>query len=68
MATFRVTYAAGKATTASPITEVVLVTDALANATSSAANTIARALLSGIGSKGAGDSLQITWTHTLLGA
>lgn len=66
--THRVTYAAGKATTASPITEVVLVTDALANATSSAANTIARALLSGIGSKGAGDSLQITWTHTLLGA
>ena len=66
--THRVTYAAGKATTASPITEVVLVTDTLANATSSAANTIARALLSGIGSKGAGDSLQITWTHTLLGA
>ena len=66
--THRVTYAAGKATTASPITEVVLVTDALANATSSAANTIARALLSGIGSKGAGDSLTITWTHTLLGA
>ena len=66
--THRVTYAAGKATTASPITEVVLVTDALANATSSAANTIARALLSGIGSKGAGDSLQITWTHTILGS
>ena len=66
--THRATYAAGKATTASPITEVVLVTDALANATSSAANTIARALLSGIGSKGAGDSLTITWTHTLLGA
>ena len=68
VATFRVTYAAGKATSASPITEVVLVTDALANATSSAANTISRALLSGIGSKGAGDSLQITWTHTILGA
>ena len=66
--THRVTYAAGKATTASPITEVVLVTDALANATSSAANTIARALLSGIGSKGAGDSLTITWMHTILGA
>ncbi len=66
--THRVTYAAGKATTASPITEVVLVTDALANATSSAESTIARALLSGIGSKGAGDSLTITWTHTLLGA
>lgn len=66
--TWRATYAAGKATSASPITEVVLVTDALANATSSAANTICRALLGGIGSKGAGDSLQVTWTHTLLGA
>ena len=66
--THRVTYAAGKATSASPITEVVLVTDALANATSSAANTISRALLSGIGSKQAGDSLQVTWTHTILGA
>lgn len=68
VATFRATFAAGKATTASPVTEVVLVTDALANATSVAANTIARALLSGIGSKGAGDTLQITWTHTILGA
>ena len=66
--THRVTYAAGKATSASPITEVVLVTDALANATSSAANTICRALLAEIGAKGAGDSLQVTWTHTLLGA
>lgn len=66
--THRVTYAAGKATSASPITEVVLVTDALANATSSAANTISRALLSGLGIKGAGDSLQITWTHSILGA
>ena len=43
-------------------------TDALADATSSAANTIARALLTGIGSKGTGDSLQITWTHTIAGA
>ena len=66
--THRVTYAAGKATTASAITEVVLVTDALADATSSAANTICRALLTGIGSKAAGDSLQVTWTHTILGA
>ena len=66
--TWRVTYAAGKATTASAITEVVLVTDALADATSTAANTSCRALLSGIGSKGSGDSLQVTWTHTLLGA
>ena len=66
--TWRATFAAGKATTASPITEVVLCTDALADATSTAANTICRALLSGIGSKAAGDSLQVTWTHTLLGA
>ena len=66
--THRVTYAAGKATSASAITEVVLVTDTLADATSTAANTICRALLSGIGSKGASDSLQITWTHSILGA
>lgn len=66
--THRVTYAAGKATTASPITEVVLVTDTLADATSSAANTISRALLTGIGSKGALDTLTVTWTHTILGA
>jgi hypothetical protein len=66
--TYKVTYAAGKATTASPITECVIITDALANATSTAANTAARILLTGIGSKGAGDSLVVTWTHTILGA
>lgn len=66
--THRVSYAAGKATSASAITEVVLVTDTLADATSTAANTICRALLSGIGSKGASDTLQVTWTHTILGA
>lgn len=66
--TWRATYAAGKATTASPITEAVLCTDTLADATSTAANTIARVLLSGIGSKGASDTLTVTWTHTLLGA
>lgn len=67
--TYKVTYAAGKATTASAITEVVLVSgEYLANATTAAANTIARALLTGIGSKGASDTLTITWTHTILGA
>lgn len=66
--TYKVTYAAGKATTASAITEVVIFLDFLADATSSAANTIARALISGVGSKGASDTLTITWTHTLLGA
>jgi hypothetical protein len=66
--TYKVTYAPGKATTASPITEAVIFTDFLADATSTAANTIARVLLSGIGSKGASDTLTLTWTHTLLGA
>lgn len=69
VATFRRTYAPGEATTASPITEVVLVTDTIAtDATSTAANTIARAALSGIAAKNAGDTLTVTWTHTLLGA
>jgi hypothetical protein len=67
--TWRRTYAAGEATTASPITEVVLVTETISNDdTSTAAETISRALLTGIPSKAAGDSLTITWTHTLLGA
>lgn len=66
--TYKVTFAAGKATTASPITEAVICTDALANATSTAPNTAARVLLTGIGSKGAADTLTVTWTHTLLGA
>lgn len=66
--TYKDTYAAGTATTASPITEVVIFLDFLADATSSAANTICRALLAGIGSKGASDTLTVTWTHTLLGA
>lgn len=66
--TWKRTYAPGEATTASPITEVVLNTDTIANdnaTTATAANTIARALLTGIGSKAAGDTLTITWTHTL---
>jgi hypothetical protein len=66
--TWKATYAAGKATTASPITEAALVTDTLADATSTAANTISRVLLTGIGSKGASDTLTVTWTHTILGA
>lgn len=68
VASYKVTYAAGKADSASPITEVVIFTDALADATSTAANTISRALLAGIGSKGASDTLTVTWTHTVLGA
>lgn len=65
---YRVTYAAGKATTAGAINEAVIINDALADATSSAANTVARVLLTGIGSKGSADTLTITWTHKLLGS
>ena len=69
--TYKRTYAPGEATSASPITEVVINTDAIANdnaTTATAANTVARALLSGIGSKGAGDTLSVTWTHSILGS
>lgn len=67
--TYRRTYAPGEATSASPITEAVIVTDTITtDATSAAANTISRVALAGIGSKAAGDTLTITWTHTLLGA
>lgn len=67
--TYKRTYAAGEATTASPITECVIVTDTITtDATSTAANTIARVLITGVGSKAAGDTLTITWTHTILGA
>jgi hypothetical protein len=64
--TYVATYAAGKATTASAITEAALVNDTIAtDATSTAANTISRVLLTGIGSKGASDTLTITWTHDI---
>ena len=61
--TFKTTYAAGKATSASPITEAVIVNDTIGSDTATAAaNTYARVLLVGIGSKGASDSLAVTWT------
>jgi hypothetical protein len=69
--TWKRTFAPGEATSASAITEVVLNTDTIANdnaTTATAANTIARALIAGVASKAAGDTLTVTWTHTLLGA
>lgn len=66
--TYKRTFAAGQATSASSITEVALVLDFLADATSTAANTISRALLASPAAKAAGDTLTVTWTHTLLGA
>lgn len=67
--TYQVTYAAGQATTASAITEAVIVNDTIAtDATSTAANTISRILLTGISAKGATDTLTVTWNHDLLGS
>lgn len=69
VATYKTTYGAGVGTTASPVTEAVIVNDTIATDTATpAANTASRVLLTGIGSKAAGDTLTITWTHTLLGA
>lgn len=67
--TYKRTYAPGEATSGSAIQEAVIVNDTIAtDATSTAANTISRALISGVGAKAAGDTLVLTWTHTALGA
>jgi hypothetical protein len=67
--TYKRTYAAGEATTASAITEAVIVNDTIGtDATSTAANTISRALITGVSAKGAGDTLAITWNQDLLGS
>lgn len=65
-ATYKVTWGAGDVTETA-LTEVVIVNDAAADATSTAANTYSRATFSAI-NKGASDSLAITWTHKFLGA
>lgn len=66
---YKRTYAAGEATTASAITEAVIVNDTIGtDATSVAANTISRILVTGISAKGASDTLTATWNHDLLGA
>ena len=66
--TYKRTYAAGEATSAAAITEVVIVNDTIAtDATSAAAATISRGLLANPAAKAAGDSLTVTWTHTILG-
>lgn len=62
---WRAIWGPGKADSVNPITEVVIVNDALADATSPAANTISRALLADIAAKGAEDTLTVTWHHDL---
>jgi hypothetical protein len=64
---WQTTWAAGVVTVNS-LAEVVIVNDTLADATSTAANTISRALLSPVVNKGASDSLVVDWNHQLLGA
>lgn len=68
VATYTAIWEPGKGTTASPVTEVVLVNDTLADATSPAGATVCRALLEGISAKPAGFRLTVIWNHTVLGA
>lgn len=65
---WKVTFTAGTATNAA-IAEVVLTNESpLTDVAGTAANTIARALISPTQPKGATDVLAITWNHDLLGA
>lgn len=65
---YKCSYLAGQATTASAITEAVIVNDTITtDATSTAANTIARILVTGISQKQATDTLTATWNHNLQG-
>lgn len=66
-ASYQTTWTAGQATVTG-LAEVVIVNDAATDATSTAANTIARALLSPVVNKGAADTLAVLWTHKFLGA
>jgi hypothetical protein len=65
--TYRCTFPAGKATSASPITEAVLVNETLGDTTSGEANTVSRVLVTGVPAKGAAESLVASWTHDLQG-
>lgn len=65
-ATYKTTWVAGTATNTA-ITEAVIVNDQATNATTTAANTIARVVFTAV-NKGASDTLAITWTHKFLGA
>lgn len=64
-ATYQCTWAAGVATNGA-ITEAILALDASTNATSTAANTVARVTFTAQ-PKGTGDTLSITWSHKFNG-
>lgn len=62
--TYKRTYAPGEATTASAITEAVIVNDTIGtDATSTAANTLHRVLITGVSAKAAGDTLTVTLSY-----
>lgn len=65
-AVYKRTWAAGTATN-STINSVVIVNDSATDATSTAANTISRAVISTV-NKTSSDTLAITWNHKFLGA
>jgi hypothetical protein len=65
-AVYRTTWAAGDVIDTA-LTEVVIVNDAATDATSTAANTYSRALISSV-NKTASDSLSVTWNWKSLGA
>lgn len=65
-AVYKTTWSAGVATN-SAITEAAIVNDQATNATTSAANSIARIVFTAV-NKAAGDTLAITWSHKFLGA
>jgi hypothetical protein len=65
-AVYKTTWAAGVATNGA-ITEVAIVNDQATNATTTAANTYSRAIISSV-NKTASDTLAITWNHKFLGA
>ena len=65
--TYRVTWDAGDATE-DGIIEVVLTNAAISDVAGTAANTVARALLSSAVNKGVDDSLEVTWHVDILGA
>lgn len=65
-AVYQSIWGAGTATSAT-INEVAIVTDAGTNATTTAANTISRAVLTTV-NKDANSTLTVTWNHLILGA
>lgn len=60
---WKTSYTAGEGTTGLTVAEAVLVNDAIAtDVATPAAGTVARAVLTGLGIKGAADTLALTWT------